>query len=394
MLPTVKRTITRTLGTASIAVMAAMVGRQCVIAAHWMVRWPANDDRWWAMVVIAGAVLSMVVVRMARTTGQTTRAFSRALADPPADLRPAPARLVATALGVGLGAPLGLDGPALHLGGALGARVARLVRRGGYERAWTIAAGVAALSMAIEAPIAAALFAVEIGDRRWPRRRDFMPLIVGAAAAWAVRRLTGDVGGVLGAAPHLPTRSVALAALVVGTFCGLLGGWFARLLARARAVRWGFRKRVTVAFVVLALALPIGWAATDRPIFVGSGDRMFQWATSARALPLAAAMATFAVVIVTLVAVDLVGGLLLPLFTLGGLVGLVLARTWLPAAPTAFVVVAGGGALVAAAQAAPATAVALGFAAVGWSASGWGTAAAVLIAVAASGGRRGQHVRS
>ena len=121
---------------------------------------------------------------------------------------------------------------------------------------------------------------------------------------------------------------------------------------------------------------------------------MFQWATSARALPLVAAMATFAVVIVTLVAVDLVGGLLLPLFTLGGLVGLVLARTWLPAAPTAFVVVAGGGALVAAAQAAPATAVALGFAAVGWSASGWGTAAAVLIAVAAGGGRRGQHVRS
>jgi CIC family chloride channel protein len=394
VLRTARRKIIRTLGTASVAVVAAMVARECEVAAQWVVRWPTNSDRWWSIVVVAGAVLSMVVVRVARTTGQTTSAFTFALAEPPADLRPVPARLVATSSGVGLGTPLGLDGPALHLGGALGARVARLVRRDGYERAWTIAAGVAALSMAIEAPVAAAFYVVEIGDRRRPRGRDLMPLTVGAAAAWAVRRLTGDWGGIVGRALDLSTRSVALAALVVGAVCGVLGGRLADLLRRAGALRWSFRTRLTLVFVVLALAVPIGWAATDRAIFVGSRDGMLQWAASAKALPLAAAMAAFALVVVALVAAELVGGVLLPLFTLGSLVGLVLARTWLPATPTAFVVVAGGCAMVAAVQAAPMTAVALGFAALGWSASGWCTAAAVLVAVAAAGRRPGPHVRS
>jgi chloride channel protein, CIC family len=382
VLRTARRAITGTLGTMGVALVVAMVAGRCVAAIRWMVGWPADGDRWWSLVLIAGALLSIAIVRAAHSTGETTLAFVRALDDPPGDLRPVPARTAATATGVGLGLPLGVDGPALHLGGALAARLARLLRRG--ERGWTMAGGVAALAMAIGAPVAAATFAIEIGRRRTPRRRDIMPLAVGALAGWIVRRLSGDEGGVLGGAPDMSTRSVAAGAITIGIVCGVASRWFRPLLATARSRRWGVRRRLTVAGASLGLAVPIGWAATGKGIFIGSGDRMGSWAVSASALHVTAALVASALLLVALVAADLVGGLLLPLIALGGLTGLVLARTWLPSTPTAFVVIAGGCAVLAAVHSAPVTATAVGFAAMGWSAASWATAAAVLLATLSS----------
>lgn len=392
MLRTARRTITSACGTTAIALLVAMAAGRCVVALRWLTRWPADSDRWWSIVLVAGALLSIVIVHRARAAASTTGAFARALDDAPLDVRSAPALVAATASGLGLGTPLGLDGPALFLGGALGARAARLLHRN--ERAWTLAAGVAALSMAIEAPVAAALFAAEIGRRHWPRHRDVTPLVAGSFAGWVIRRLSGDPGGVLGPAANASSRSVALATVTIGVVCGVSGGWFAHALTTVRSRRWDVGRRATVGVLTLGLAVPVAWAATGRGIFVGSGERMLAWARGTSALPIAAALAAMIVLLLALVAADVVGGLLLPMFTLGGLIGLLLARTWLPGAPAAFVIIAGGCALVAAAHAAPFTAVALGFAALGWSAASWATVVAVVLASMAAGHRRWPHVRS
>jgi H+/Cl- antiporter ClcA len=111
-------------------------------------------------------------------------------------------------------------------------------------------------------------------------------------------------------------------------------------------------------------------------------------------MPVTVALLGSAVVVVALVAADLVGGLLVPLFSMGGLIGLVLAKSFLPSAPSTFVIVAGGCALLAATYATPATAMAVGFATLGWSASAWGAVLAVAVAMVASGRLPGQHVRS
>jgi CIC family chloride channel protein len=394
-----RRTITGTLGTALIAIVAAMVADRCVAGLQWVIEWPSDDDRWWSIVMVAGVVVSLAIVQRARTTGETTRAFRRARDDPRGDLRPVPARMAATATGVGLGAPLGLDGPALHLGGALGGAAARLLRRN--ERAWTIATGVAALSMVIDAPVAAALFAIEIGGRRAPRGRDVPAFVVGSAAGWLVRRLMGQRGGVLAPASELTLQSVALAGLIIGLTCGMTGGLLAQMLHRAQTLRSSLGRRLTIALVALGSAVPIGWTATGHGIFIGSGDRILGWARSSSALPVSAALVVSVVLVLALVAADLVGGLLVPLLTLGGLIGLILAKSFLPSAPTAFVIVVGGCALLAVAHRTPATAIALAWAAFGWSAASWAAVLAVIVAVVASGmpivardGPSGQHVHS
>ena len=208
-----------------------------------------------------------------------------------------------------------------------------------------------------------------------------------------VHRAIGDAGGVVGRAPNLPLRSIALAALVVGVVCGLVGGGFAGLLDRARSTRWGLGRRVVVTAAALGAAVPIGWAATGQPIFVGSGDRLLGWARSSGGLPTTAAFVAGAAVLLVLVAAGVVGGQLLPLLSLGGLIGLVLDRTFLPGAPVAFVVVAGGCALLAVVHRTPATALALGVAAFGWSTASWVTAGTVVLAIAASGQRPLQRRR-
>jgi H+/Cl- antiporter ClcA len=148
--------------------------------------------------------------------------------------------------------------------------------------------------------------------------------------------------------------------------------------------------------------VPLGWAATGQAIFVGQGDRMLGWARSSTGLPSTAALVVGATLVLALVAADLVGGLLVPLLSLGGMIGLVLTHAFLPGTPLSFAVVAGGCALLAVVHRTPATAVAVAVAAFGWSTATWVTAGTVLLAVAASGPPRerrpalprGQRVRS
>jgi CIC family chloride channel protein len=377
-----RRAITSVLSTAAIAIVVAMVFDRLVAGARWVIAWPGDGDVWWSAVIVAGAVISMVITQRARVDGRSVGVFVDDLVDPPADLRSAPARLAASMTGVGLGTPLGLDGPALHLGGSLAAAAARVLRR--RERPWLIAGGVAALSMALDAPLAAALLVVELAPRRVPRRIDVIPIAVGAGAGWLVRRLVADDGGIMGPAPNLPAATVVPSGLVLGALCGVAGGVYSHALMRRGPVRRPLAGRVAIVVVVLGAALPISWWATGRPILAGAGDRAFEWAAGSSGLPVAVAAAAGAVVVATLISADVTGGLVLPVHWLGGMVGIVLAHTWLPSSSPSFAAVAGGCALLAAACAIPGTALALGFAAFGWSAASAAVAVAVVVASASS----------
>jgi CIC family chloride channel protein len=373
------------VSTALVAVVVAMVFNRLVAAARWVVDWPRDADVWWSAVVVAGAVMSMLITQRSRSDGSTAGAFLRDLDDPPADLRSAPARFAASITGVGLGTPLGLDGPALQLGGSLGAAAARLTRR--RERPCLVAGGVAALSMAVSSPLAAMLLVVELAPRRTARRGDLVPLALGGAAGWTVRRLTGEPGGLVGPAPNLPAATVVPSALVLGALCGIAGGVFAPALARRRPVRRPLAGRTALVALTLGAALVASWIATGQPILLGAGERSFEWARGSSGLPVIAAAATGAVVVAVLIAADVTGGLVLPVHWLGGMAGIALAHTWLPTASPSFAAVAGGSALLAATCAVPGASIALGFAAFGWSAAAWAVVVAVIAARLTTTGR-------
>jgi H+/Cl- antiporter ClcA len=298
---------------------------------------------------------------------------------------PAPARFLALVSGVGVGVPLGYEGPMVYFGGSLGAWVAR--RLGRPDRWCILAAATSAVAMVIGAPIAAALFASEVARRGLPRRRDVMPLAVGAAAAWAARRLTGESGGIVGSDLGLTVGQVVVGALAIGGVAGVAARLFVAAVRRANELHLSVGARVIGVVVTLGLAVPLGWWAADAPIFVGSGERLREWAAHTSQGPLLLATLVFAGLVIAMVACGVVGGLFLPLLSLGALLGVLVGRAWLPDVPYAACVGIGACCLLGAAYGTPLTAAALAFTSFGWSSSAWLTVVGVVIASAIAGER-------
>ncbi|MFN8020235.1 MAG: chloride channel protein [Acidimicrobiales bacterium] len=382
------RMVTDVAITWSVAFLAALSAGRISAWFGWVRDRQSAGDSWWSAVVTVGVVLALVVIAAARTAPDTTDAHVRAAIDGTTELRAAPARLVAMFTGVGLGAPLGPDGPMLYLGGAAGAFVAR--RTGRPERWLMLAAATSALAMVIDAPVAAACFACEVARRGAPRRRDVVPLALGALAAWVALRLTGEAGGVLGADLGLTLRQTAVGAAAIGLVAGLSGRLvvlFGRRAVEAGRAQGRLGRRVLGAIVLVGVIAPIGWSLTDVPIYLGSGGLLRAWAAHATQPSLLVATVVFAVLVFGLVACGLVGGLFVPMLSLGAVVGLLVGRAWLPDVPYAACVGIGACCLLAAALGAPITAAALAFSSFGWSAAAWATLVAVLLASSVAGER-------
>lgn len=370
---------------ACLSFLVALSAGRIVVWLRWLLRWPNDDRVWWAAVPAVGALLAVVIVATARTTAATADAYAQGVNEGELAIGPAPARFAALVSGVGLGVPLGYEGPMVYFGGSLGAWVARRLHR--PDRWCVLAAGTAAVAMAIGSPIAAALFASEIARRGVPRRRDVMPLAIGATMAWVARRLTGEPGGLVGADLGFTAGQVAVGALAIGVASGLVGRLFVVAIRWAKDLRLSLAVRAMVAVVTLGLAVPIGWWVAGDAIFIGSGDRLREWAPSAGQPALLAALLVFAGLVVAMVACGVVGGLFLPLLSMGALLGVLVGRAWLPDVPYAACVGVGACCLLAAGYGTPFTAVALAFTSFGWSSSAWVTVVGLVVASAIAGDR-------
>ena len=329
---------------------------------------------WWATrgsvaTVVApavGGVLAVLVIHLARSTPGTTDVYVLGLQRERFDVRSAPARLVALVVGVGSGVPLGYEGPAVYFGGAFGAAVPQWRRWPG--RPFVLAAATAAVAVVIDAPLAAALFAVEVARRGRPGARDLLPLAAGATAAWAVLRGMGESGGVLGASAPVVTPQV----VVAGVLIGLLGGSVGRVFADA--VRWAKRAslplRARLLLVPMALVVLLGAGqllSGGAPALFGPGLRLVDVADGGDVAVSALLLVMFIGAVVAMVAGGVVGGLFLPMLAIGATVGLLVGATVLPDLADGAVVAFGASAVLAAAYGCPLTAVALAASRLGWS---------------------------
>jgi H+/Cl- antiporter ClcA len=366
-----------------VALLVALSAGRIVVWMRWMVVWPDNDRIWWAAMPAVGAMLSLSILAKARATPSTVDAHAYGIVDGTLELRAAPARFLAFVSGVGVGAPLGAEAPLMYFGGSLGAAVARRLHR--PERWLLLAAAAAAFGMAIDAPIAAALLASEVGRRGLPRRADVLPLSIGALAAWVARRLTGEPGGVLGTDLGFTTAQVVIGAVSIGAVAGLIGRGGRAAVRIAQRRRMSLEFRLIAVFVVLGTAVPLGWWAAGDAIFLGGGDRLRTWAVQGSQPAVLAATAVFALLVLTMVACGVVGGLVVPMLSVGALVGALVGRAWLPGVPYAACVGIGACCLLAAMHGATSTAIALAFASFGWSSSAWLTVAAVVLASVVAG---------
>jgi H+/Cl- antiporter ClcA len=145
--------------------------------------------------------------------------------------------------------------------------------------------------------------------------------------------------------------------------------------------------RLVVVASVLGVAGPVAWLATDAPILVGSGERLREWATQASQPELLAAWLLFGLVVVTLVACGVVGGLFLPLLSLGAVLGLLVGRAWLPDVPAVACIGIGACCMLAAGYGTPLTAIALAVSSFGATSAAWATVVGIVLATTVAGDR-------
>ncbi len=267
-------------------------------------------------------------------------------------LPPAPLRrillikFVGGILSLGAGMALGPEGPGVQMG-AVGARLLGTT----FRRSWPdiqalVAAGAGAgIAVAFNAPIAGAIFVLEVLIRRFDGRFAIAGLGASSTAILVSRLLLGDApdlhvvvsGQVAAATGPLPYAVAATwpLYLALGALAGAAAVLYNRLILRAltvsdRLARWPVEAK---AAVIGALVGAIGWFA---PSLIGPGDDISQ-----RVLVGAVAASEIPVILLlrfllgpTSYAARTPGGLFAPLLVLGALIGFLVGSLCQGAFPT------------------------------------------------------------
>lgn len=249
-------------------------------------------------------------------------------APPPA--RVVPARFIGGLISIGLGGlVLGREGPTVHMGAAIGAWCAKIVRVTADEvRAMQSVLSGAGLAVAFNAPIGGALFFLEEISHSIRMRYVLWTMAAASTAVMVSRGIVGDHPDFhVADIPEPPFSALPIFA-VFGLFVALLGIGYSRLITASLA---GFDavSRIPAPAKATAIGAVIGLALTIDADLVGAGDALTQALLAGQKL-------TFVAVLLLLVvrfiagplsyAAATPGGLFAPMLALGALCGLIYAH--------------------------------------------------------------------
>lgn len=265
---------------------------------------------------------------------------------------------VAAALSIGVGAPLGREGPAVHIGASLSAWFAEKL---GLDRRQSLAllgcGAAAAVTVSFATPIAAVIFALEVIVGYYTLR-VFAPIVIAAMVAVVVREFY------IGAEPlfHLPDYSLtSYWELVLFAGLGIVGAgvcWLLIQLVSLFRKGWSLTKVPNWIRPAIAGCL-IGMIAVELPLILSVG-------TEATGLALRGEMQTemlIALLVFKVLAVSLAigsgfaGGVFSPALYIGAMLGgcfwFVIAHTGLATADQGVYAVVGTAAVASAMLGAP-----------------------------------------
>jgi CIC family chloride channel protein len=285
---------------------------------------------------LAGLLLALVILRWLAsgaspsTADEYIKNFHQH--DQRLPLRPVPGRILASVATLGLGGPLGYEGPSIYLGAAIGSALqARFSRFFSREdaKALLVAGAAAGVAAIFKAPATGALFALEVPYQRDLARRMLLPALIGAAISYvtfvSVTTTTSPLLAVRGA-PGFDLADLGGAALL-----GLAAGGGARVFARmvrlakalAATTRLGPMARAVVAGVILGVFALVSHYVFHQPLTLGPGYHTITWAIDPRhGLGLVILLLVMrAVSSVTVLAGGGAGGLFIPLVVEGALIG-------------------------------------------------------------------------
>ncbi len=229
---------------------------------------------------------------------------------------------IAAALSIGVGAPLGREGPAVHIGASVSAWIAEHI---GLDRRQSLAmlgcGAAAAVTVSFDTPIAAVIFALEVIVGYYTLR-VFAPIVIAAMVAVVVRDLT------LGGEPvfNIPAYSLSsLWELLLFALLGILGAgvsWMLITLVSSFQKLW--KKTPIPAFLRPAVAgFCIGVVALELPLILSVGtDAIDQAMRGDLAIHLLFSLLVFKVITVALaIGSGFAGGVFSPAVYIGAMLG-------------------------------------------------------------------------
>ncbi len=250
--------------------------------------------------------------------------------------RQAPLRSLAIVLTVGLGAPMGTEAPAAHLGVATGSWIGQTrpaLRR--MQRGAAIAGGAAGVSALMGVALVGTVFMLELGRRRRvplsaPR---VAAALVGGLVGWVVNTVfrLDLIRLIVPTEPPADVTQAIQACLYVGVAAGVLtaaAGW---AIYRARDWRAGPWRRLMVGAAAMAATSAALFIAADPRAGFGPGGGAILWAESPARLSEPAMILLLvavlrAVATTTAVAAGGCGGVFVPFLAIGDLA----ARSFAP----------------------------------------------------------------
>jgi CIC family chloride channel protein len=327
---------------------------------------------WWKVLTpaVGGLIVGMIIVRFAaEAKGHGVPEVMEAVALRGGRIRPRVvlAKLVASGVSIASGGSVGREGPIVQIGSAIASSVGQWLRVGERRMRTLVGCGAAAgIAATFNAPVAGALFAVEIilGDFGVTQ---FSPIVISSVTATVVsRHFLGDFPAFEVPAYHLVSANELFAYGALGIIAGLVALVFVRTLYRAEDL---FDKLTLPAVLKPAIGgVLIGIIAIRFPEIFGVGYEAINEALTGDL----GWNLLLTLVVVKIVAVSLTigsggsGGIFAPsLFIgamVGGAVGTVVHSLWpgMSGSPGAYALV-GMGAVVAAGTHAPITAIVMIF---------------------------------
>ena len=242
------------------------------------------------------------------------------------------ARVTASIFTLGSGGSLGLEGPSLYGGSALGSLLqSKLPRpfRGSDHRTLLVAGAAAGVAAIFKAPATGAIFALEVPYRDDMARRMLLPALVASASGYLTFVTLSTTTPLLNFATFSAQGFELIdlfGALIVGATCAV----GARVFAKVMRVAKGFSLRalplrLLVSSAALIAMFFISRELTGMPLSTGTGYAVFKdWLFVENDIALWVLVAMFVIrcsASAFTVAGGGVGGVFVPLVVAGGLTG-------------------------------------------------------------------------
>ncbi|WP_406645220.1 chloride channel protein [Aliisedimentitalea scapharcae] len=196
---------------------------------HFLHTFVGTLDWYWVLLIptIGGLIVGLILDRFTpdgRVRSVADVIEGAALGDGRVETREGVASAVASFLTLSLGGSTGREGPVVHMAGVISTWVSNRIHADGITGRDLLGCAVAAaVSASFNAPIAGALFALEVVLRHFAMHA-FAPIVIAAVAGTVINRLAyGDVTEFTLATPGALQFYVELPAfLILGMVCGVV----------------------------------------------------------------------------------------------------------------------------------------------------------------------------